>query len=313
MEHYGFMSDTEIERALETRAIIIYPFDKENLTPVGYNFTYSKFIVSLSKNNFVTLVDDKKTGELYFDLRPSETVLVLTKETVSVSANIGGTFHSKVSLVTKGLGHVSTTLDPGWQGQLLVPLNNPTNRKVRVFLIENVYNEDTKHWELINNTFLTLVFYMAYEGASKKSNNRPARIELLEEIIKTKKTNKRRQKLLEQVNRISVAYGSENVIDLSNIISRRKNYDKYIQQQKKLNTDLESNYPLVKKAAMNLAINGYIQFACLGFVNFVIILGLALFGFFTKNNTASDLLKIIIPIFTSFSIFFLTHIKNRFI
>lgn len=312
-EYYGFMTDTEIRKARASHEIIIHPFQERNLTPVGYNFSYSSFIVSLSKSNFVTLVDDEKTGELYFDLRPSETVLILTKETVSVSANIGGTFHSKVSLVTRGLGHVSTTLDPGWQGQLLVPLNNPTNRKVRVYLKEMVYNEEKKTSELIENTFLTLVFYKAQEGASDKSTNKPARIELLESIIKTKQPSRARQKLLEQVKRISVAYKKENIIDLSTMTSRRQNYKDYIKQQDNLRKDLASNYPLVKKAAVKVAVNGYLKFAGIGLLGFTLIIGLAVYGFITTNETNSELMKILVPILTSFSIFFLTHIKDRYI
>ena len=307
------MPDTAIRDARESREIIIHPYKKENLTPVGYNFSYSRFIVSLSKKNFINLVDDTKTGELYFDLRPSETVLVLTKETVSVSASIGGTFHSKVSLVTKGLGHVSTTLDPGWQGQLLVPLNNPTNKKVRIYLVQNSYNEKEQRWELVENTFLTLVFFKAQEGASNKSTNKPARIELLEEIIKTKRQSKARQKLIEQVGKISAVYKSENIIDLSTMSSRRTNYDHYVQQQNTLNTALESNYPLIKQTAKRVSINGYVQFISIGLAIFIALLSMSLYGFFTTNANISDLTKILVPILTSFGIFFLTHIKERFI
>jgi Deoxycytidine deaminase len=313
--NYGFMTDTEISEAInnQDREIIIFPFNEKNLTPIGYNFSFSRFIVSLSKGNFVTLVNDKKTGVMYFDLRPSETVLVLSKETVSVSANIGGTFHSKVSLVAKGLGHVSTTLDPGWQGQLLVPLNNPTNRKVRVFINKRIYDKQSDSWSLVDNTFLTLVFFKAQEGATNISPNRPARIELLDEILKSRKPSKARQKLIEQVNRIRVAYGNGNIIKLGTIADRRANYDAYIQQQKRLNNDLDTNYPLVKKAAEKLAISSYIRFVLLGIVTFAILLGLAIFSFFTVNARIADSLKLIVPVLTSFSIFFLTHIKDRFI
>lgn len=316
MEKYGFLTDTGISKAMDDHSIIIYPYTNKNLTPVGYNFSYSKFIVSLKKKNFVTLIDDQKTGELFFWLRPLETVLVLTKETVSVSSDIGGTFHSKVSLVIKGLGHVSTTLDPGWQGQLLVPLNNPTNRRIKVFLRESVYNEETKKKEIIENTFLTLVFYRAEYGATNRSSNKPARIELLEEIIKANKNNLfgLRSKLLEQVKKISNIYSkSENIIDLSTMFSRGNNFEKYLEQQKSLANNLDESYPLVKKAAHKLVVSGYVKFAFIGMINLAVLIGLAIFGYTTQNKVTSELLKILVPILTPFSVFFLTHIKDRFI
>lgn len=159
----GFLTDTQIRHAIKNKDIIIYPFSESNLTPVGYNFSFSKFILSLNKRNFVPILFDAKSKCEYFILKPNETVLALTHETVSVATDIGGTFHSKVSLVSIGLGHVSTTLDPGWQGQLLVPLNNPTKHSIRVVIKEEVKGEN------IAKTFITLVFFRAVSWATKSA------------------------------------------------------------------------------------------------------------------------------------------------
>jgi ABC-type multidrug transport system fused ATPase/permease subunit len=67
----------------------------------------------------------------------------LTKESLWVSGRIGGTFHSKVSLVSKGFSHISTTLDPGWYGPLLITIRNNTDKEMPI---------------PVGATFVTLIF-----------------------------------------------------------------------------------------------------------------------------------------------------------
>lgn len=172
----GFMNDREIRKAMDEEELVICPYQDKNLTPVGYNLTFSRFIISLHKRVFVRL--HKEGTEWCFYLRPKETVLVLTMESIWVSKYIGGTFHSKVSLVTYGLGHISTTLDPGWQGQLLVPLNNPTGDKIRI-----VVATETPGQKMEYRTFITMVLFRSETPAIQTVDNETVRIELLEKIV----------------------------------------------------------------------------------------------------------------------------------
>jgi len=48
--------------------------------------------------------------------------LVVTKEYISVPSNIVGYVVSRVSKVSEGFGHVSTSIDPNWKGALLIAL-----------------------------------------------------------------------------------------------------------------------------------------------------------------------------------------------
>lgn len=191
----SFMNDALITKAREDKELVICPYNEKNLTPVGYNLSFTRFIVSLRKKTFVKI--DHKDDEWFFILRPHETVLVLTRESVWVSRYIGGTFHSKVSLVTKGLGHVSTTLDPGWYGQLLVPLNNPTKEKIKVVIAHDINGQ--KEYQ----TFITMVLFRAREASLReKTDNKSGRIELLEEILKEKKKNRDAKYLSEFIQQL---------------------------------------------------------------------------------------------------------------
>ena len=309
MDYTGFMTDTQIQEAINDKEIIIYPYCEKNLTPVGYNFSFSRFIISLNRKNFIDLHEDKKKKNCYFELKPNETVLILTRETVAVSKNIGGTFHSKVSLVAMGLSHVSTTLDPGWQGQLLVPMNNPTKRKIRVIIEERDDNS-----EYIPKTFLTLVFFSSSVSTSRDANHKPARIEVLMDIIRSGSNNKKRDRLLNAIGALKASYSQkEDLIDLSTTQSRRRNYKKYIEQQDRLFRSLNAEYPKIKQAAHALRITDRNKFIWIAITNISILVALSLYSCFIQNTIISDTMKLIIAVLIPFSIFFLNNIKDRYI
>ncbi len=120
----SYLTDVDIKRLLG-RDIVIEPFLEESLTPIGYDFCVGDFVYSL-ENGLL------KAKNGYYFLPPKSTVQILTKEALWVSSKIAGTFHSKVSLVSKGLSHISTTLDPGWFGPLLIILRNNTDKEFKL-------------------------------------------------------------------------------------------------------------------------------------------------------------------------------------
>lgn len=130
------LTDVDIKKALG-KDIVIEPCIESNLTPIGYDFTIGDFVFSLEKG----LLEPK---EGVYILPPKNTFQILTKESLWVSNRIGGTFHSKVSLVSKGLSHISTTLDPGWYGPLLITIRNNTDNEIPI---------------KTTDTFVTLIFF----------------------------------------------------------------------------------------------------------------------------------------------------------
>ena len=58
-----FMNDVQIEKARREGELVICPYNDNNLTPVGYNLSFSRFIVSLRKNAFVKI--RHKVGEWF--------------------------------------------------------------------------------------------------------------------------------------------------------------------------------------------------------------------------------------------------------
>lgn len=99
---------------------------------------------------------------------PKTTALIQNYETIWCSKKIAGTYHSKVGLVSKGLGHISTTLDPDYLGISLISVHNHNEKDE----IQLVIEEDS---------FVTLVFnYVNTESKIGRGDNHPGdRIDVL--------------------------------------------------------------------------------------------------------------------------------------
>jgi len=150
------LSRRDIEKELG-KGINIYPLYKDNIKENSINFTVSSNAWTLGKGTIywygnsdfsvVEKKDKKKTYVLtqgkscvrtvhdsknkkdknYVILLPHSTTIIETLEVIGVSNNIGGALHSKVGIVSKGIGHLGTMLGPGYCGHLMVSLHNITD------------------------------------------------------------------------------------------------------------------------------------------------------------------------------------------
>ncbi|MBN3407073.1 deoxycytidine deaminase [Clostridium botulinum] len=66
----------------------------------------------------------ESNGKKEIILLPFSTTLIETEEVLGVENNIGGTYHSKVGLVSQGLGHIGTMLGPNFSGHSLIAIHN---------------------------------------------------------------------------------------------------------------------------------------------------------------------------------------------
>jgi deoxycytidine triphosphate deaminase len=306
----GLLTGSDIKLLLD-HEIVIHPYDKNNLTPVGYNLTFSDFIYSLSTHTFVEIIDNGKEPE-FFLIRPNETVLVLTRETIWVSKHIGGTFHSKVSLVTKGLGHVSTTLDPGWQGQLLIPINNTTKHERKIHIMND---------EGIIQSFITLVLHRSEKGTRIKHNNRPARLDLLMKIVREGKPGSKRlefKELLKDIERKVYGVDSNNKpridlnnpSDLKNIKVDIKKFRKKCSKFEKVMRKHQNQISIYKKSLISDNIKKFI------IVIAICVLVVALpfiFLLITKDETYINICLPIAAMLVSVSIFVINSFRKKFI
>lgn len=307
LQQMGLLNDIQVKRAMADDKMAICPFNLDNLTPIGYNLSYSRFIVSIRKKTFAKIYH--KNNEWFFFLKPAETVLILTRESIWVSKFIGGTFHSKVSLVTKGLGHVSTTLDPGWQGQLLVPINNPTKEKIKVVVARDC-NSAMKY-----ETFITMVLYwMAEASLNERMDNTSARIEILEEILEKKKSNKDYEKLAEIIKDLKNSTGYiESYGNLNDPIKRNVKIKDFENSHNELLRKMDDQFNQINKISTknyNLRMMGFVMSVVF---LFAVIVGLITFGVHYNDGKYQEYVNYIVSALVPFVILGLTHVNNKYL
>lgn len=303
----GFLNDIQVKRAIEDSKMAICPFRNDNLTPIGYNLSYSRFIVSIRKKTFAKIYH--KNNEWFFFLKPAETVLILTRESIWVSKFVGGTFHSKVSLVTKGLGHVSTTLDPGWQGQLLVPMNNPTKEKIKVVIAKD------ENGAVEYETFITMVLYWSAEASlNEKMDNKSARIEILEEILEKKKNSKDYEKLREIIRELKNSAGHTEIYEnLNNPTKRKEKIKEFENSHRELLSKMDDQFNQINKISTRSYNLGMVYFGILTIFLLVAIVGLITFGIHYSDGKYKEYVNCIVSVLVPFVIFGLTHVKSKYI
>ena len=116
----------------ELKDILIAPFDESKCKGVGYNLSPSELCYSVNRRCLLQVY--RTAQEVYVMIPPHDTVLTLSHEYLQVGPQIAGCFLSRLRPVTKGLGNISTTLDPCWKGMLLLPINNPSSRKIKLVI-----------------------------------------------------------------------------------------------------------------------------------------------------------------------------------
>lgn len=173
-------SDTDIRNQIEVRrndsskGISIEPFKDKYLTPVGYDLRIGIKGFSWNNKREIDIGNDKR-----IEIEPNDTVVIETLESVSLSKEIAGTIHSMVSqTVPQGLSHISTTVDPGWTGKLLISVHNYRDCSIEI---------------RFQDSFCTICFHKV-ESESKVSLGRPVdRDDLWQRLLEKAKEEKDRQ------------------------------------------------------------------------------------------------------------------------
>lgn len=164
------LSNVDIEYELsKAKNIYIYPLDIKKIKGSTYNFKASNLAWSLETKE--SLVKDG-----FITIPKNDSAIIVTEEVIRVSNKIGGTYHSKVKLVKKGLGHIGTTLDPTWQGHSVITVHNHSNDEKGVKI-------------KVGDTFATLMLYYLNKPSDHIQENPPNQINQLREFLTDEETN----------------------------------------------------------------------------------------------------------------------------
>jgi len=139
------LSDRDIIAAVESRRLVVDPWDAELLQPssvdvrldryfrVFNNTQYTHIDPALQQDELTTLVEPK--GDDPFVLHPGEFVLGSTLEIVTLPDDLAGRLEGKSSLGRLGLLTHSTAgfIDPGFTGHLTLELSNVANLPIMLW------------------------------------------------------------------------------------------------------------------------------------------------------------------------------------
>ena len=242
----GNLSDKSIGNAIKNGDLFIAPYDSTQLQPAGYNLTPTRCFYSTKRKCLLDIIED--ADGTYVIIDKNDTVLVRTRESIAVSNIISGAFYSKVKVVSEGFGHVSTTLDPGWEGQLLISLNNPTNKKMKFPIERKVYGKT------IYNSFVTLEFIGLDTETSKKSDNPPGRLDILENTLEKNLSTLKKGKIedLQQLIEKLHQYENESLTDITLRVMSEEDRERYeniylIQDETEFENELRTFMMAMKK------------------------------------------------------------------
>ncbi|WP_291997222.1 hypothetical protein [Candidatus Accumulibacter sp. ACC012] len=164
----SLLTDTDLEPILSDNLqeqagdkLVLSPFEEKCLTPVGYDLRVGK---TYTVSDMGRKRKDLKQGET-ITLQPGTTALISTLEFVRMpkDKSITGLIESKVSQVSKGLSHVSTTVDPDWRGNLLIAIHNHA-----IEAVELGYGD----------TFCTIVFIKNVSPSTRDCDKQPGRLDI---------------------------------------------------------------------------------------------------------------------------------------
>lgn len=116
-EPVGYLNDAGIYWAIKKGEIIIKNHGqlgedniRQSITPVGYDLRVGDRAVSGDRGKMnITITNPLR-------IHPGEHVVIWTAEDIRFERRIGATIHSRVRMVSRGLSHISTTIDPTWPG-----------------------------------------------------------------------------------------------------------------------------------------------------------------------------------------------------
>jgi len=163
----SLLTDSDLEKILvkeekysSDENLIISPFSNDSLTPVGYDLRVGETAAISTKSGRIQLVEGES-----FTIPASSTALVATLENIGMprDRSLSALIESKVTKVSKGLSHISTTVDPDWKGNLLIAIHNHSSEKFKLS-----YGE----------TFCTIVFIKNLSPSNKPCDKQPGRLDV---------------------------------------------------------------------------------------------------------------------------------------
>jgi deoxycytidine triphosphate deaminase len=170
------LSDVDILEKIESGDLKIENFADHCLTPVGYDLRIGKHGWSIADEIKRVNIEEREC----IAIQPHQTALIKTYESIGLSKKLSATINSKVTrVISEGFADISTTVDPGWEGDLLVKMHNESSRTLHL-----CYQEP----------FCTICFYEMKTEAKRNHGHPPERSDITRQLEKLAREVQERKK-----------------------------------------------------------------------------------------------------------------------
>lgn len=202
----GQLSRDDIIREINAGNLVVEPQngrpeDNPNIKAASFDITPSCLIMSVKTGSFMRIYstisqckkghrnpekhcdscDENAKGacveQRYVYIQPRDTALVLSREYIQLPANMCGNVFSRVSTVSSGLGHISTTIDPLWRGALLIAISNPSSEPIKLTI------QDKTQSSIPLATVTLQYLHTPVDSQTVHSIHLPARVDILEKYL----------------------------------------------------------------------------------------------------------------------------------
>ncbi|MBW4683741.1 MAG: hypothetical protein KME40_01315 [Komarekiella atlantica HA4396-MV6] len=172
------LSDRDIIRELG-KSILFHPLKPGSINACDLCLTASEYAYAIGQQKRLAIETEPKKDkpgeeQQFFYIPPRDTALVWTDESIWLNNYMCGLINSRVGLVSQGLGHLGTRVNPSWSGVLCIALHNVSNEPLRI----NVRD--------INEPIAYLMVQKLSSQSSKNGNiDIPARLDILNNLPNT--------------------------------------------------------------------------------------------------------------------------------
>lgn len=201
-KYNGQLSRKDIDREIKAKNLIITPLESTKIKAASFDISPSCLVMSVRSGSFMRIHSNisrcekgyrnperhcaackKKANapascpeQKFVYISPRDTALVLSKEYIQIPSTMCGSVVSRVSTVSNGLGHISTTIDPLWKGALLIAISNPSSEPKKLMI-----QDESSAIPLATVTLQYLNTPVKKESIN--TTHLPARVDILEKYL----------------------------------------------------------------------------------------------------------------------------------
>lgn len=188
---------------------VVYPPIQKSFTPLGYDLSVGAAVTLVSKalGSPSASYDAFETSETpqKINIPPKSALSIVTREKVWLSGRVSGFLFSRGSYASQGLVLSASTIDPNWEGQMLMRLFNSNDHDIDIDCTQ---------------PFVTMVLWTNYGTCQSVPSSHPMRVL---DLMKDKYPDSTFSPIYRYVNRIE---NQKESSEFALLVERAKRYQR---------------------------------------------------------------------------------------